>query len=126
VQPFPGPGPKIQISSGGGFDPVWRRSGGELFYRSGNKMMAVTVSTATSFRASAPKMLWQGNYSSGAGSSCGMPGVASSNYDVTADGQHFLMVRDADDSAVGKSIVVVLNWAEELKARAAAATRATN
>jgi hypothetical protein len=121
VQPFPGPGPKIQISSGGGFDPVWRPSGGELFYRSGNKMMVVTVSTAGSFRASAPKMLWEGNYSSGAGSSCGMPGVASSNYDVTADGQHFLMVRDADDSIVGKSIVVVLNWAEELKARAAAA-----
>jgi hypothetical protein len=70
-------------------------------------------------------MLWEGNYSSGAGSSCGMPGVASSNYDVTSDGQHFLMVRDADDSAVGKSIVVVLNWAEELRARAAAA-RATN
>ena len=122
VQPFPGPGPKIQVSSDGGFDPVWRRSGGELFYRSSNKMMVVTVSTAGSFRASAPKMLWEGNYSSGAGSSCGMPGVASSNYDVSADGQHFLMVRDADDSIVGKSIVVVLNWAEELKARAAAAS----
>lgn len=125
VQPFPGPGPKIQISSGGGFDPVWRPSSGELFYRSGNKMMVVAVTTTGTFRASAPRMLWEGNYSSGAGSSCGMPGVASSNYDVSADGQHFLMVRDADDSILGKSIVVVLNWAEELKARAAAA-RATN
>ena len=38
--------PKIQISSGGGFDPVWRRSGGELFYRNDNKMMVVAVNTA--------------------------------------------------------------------------------
>jgi hypothetical protein len=43
-----------------------------------------------------------------------MPGVSSSNYDVTADGQHFLMVRD-DDRVGAKQIVVVLNWAEELK-----------
>jgi hypothetical protein len=46
-----------------------------------------------------------------------MPGVASSNYDVSADGQHFLMVRDDDEDDVSTSIVVVLNWAEELKAR---------
>jgi eukaryotic-like serine/threonine-protein kinase len=122
VQPFPGPGPKIQISSGGGFDPVWRRSGGELFYRNGNKMMVTTVSMAGGFRASAPRMLWEARYSSGRGSSCGMPGVASSNYDVSADGQRFLMVRD-DDTASSKSIVVVLNWAEELRARAVTATR---
>jgi serine/threonine-protein kinase len=115
VQPFPGPGPKIQISNSGGFDPVWRRSGGELFYRNADKMMVVTVSTAGAFHASAPRMLWEGKYSSGSGSSCGMPGVASSNYDVSADGQHFLMVRDDDEDDVSTSIVVVLNWAEELK-----------
>src|SRR6266540_456498 len=32
VQSFPGPGPKIQICSDGGADPVWRRNGGELYY----------------------------------------------------------------------------------------------
>jgi hypothetical protein len=45
-----------------------------------------------------------------------MPGVSSSNYDVTADGQRFLMVRDEDQSAVSTKIVVVLNWVEQLKA----------
>jgi Tol biopolymer transport system component/tRNA A-37 threonylcarbamoyl transferase component Bud32 len=123
VQPFPGPGPKIQVSNGGGFDPVWRRSGGELYYRNTDKMMVVAFSTAGGFRASAPRMLWQGNYSNGSGSSCGMPGVSSSNYDVSADGQRFLMVRDDDQADVAKSIVVVLNWAEELRARTTAATR---
>ena len=116
VQPFPGLGPKIQISNAGGTDPVWRRSGGELYYRSQNKMMAVSVTTFPKFQASAPHELWAGDYSDGSGASCGMPGVSSSNYDVTSDGQHFLMVRD-DDRAGATRVVVVLNWAEELKAK---------
>jgi hypothetical protein len=123
VQAFPGPGPKIQISNDGGTDPVWQRSGGELYYRTLTGMMAVTVATAPKFRASTPRVLWKGQYSRGLGSSCGMPGVASSNYDVTADGQRFLMVRD-DDDITATRIVVVLNWVEELKRAAAAATAA--
>jgi serine/threonine-protein kinase len=123
VQAFPGPGPKVQISNGGGIDPVWRRSGGELFYRNVNRMMAVSIVTAPTLRASAPRVLWEGPYSRGLGSSCGMPGVASSNYDVTADGQRFLMVRD-DDDVSSTRIVVVLNWVEELKRAAARAVPA--
>ena len=115
VQAFPGPGPKVQISTAGGFDPVWRRSGGELYYRSANKMMAVSMTTSPEIRASAPRQLWEGDYSSGAASSCGMPGVSSSNYDVTPDGQRFLMVRDDDGGFAGTRVVVVLNWAEELR-----------
>ena len=124
VQPFPGPGPKLQISKDGGFDPVWRRSGGELYYRSDDKMMAVSIDTSSGVRASAPKVLWAapaaswsgaGRYSEGSGSSCGMPGATASNYDVTADGQRFLMVRDDDAAIAEKKIVVVVNWAEEVK-----------
>ena len=110
VQAFPGPGPKLQISSGGGFDPMWRRSGGELYYRNQNVMMVASVTTSPELKASAPKLLWKGEYSSGAASSCGMPGVSSANYDVTSDGQRFLMVRDDDSGVVGTKIVVVLNW----------------
>jgi eukaryotic-like serine/threonine-protein kinase len=117
VQPFPGLGPKLQISSAGGTDPVWRRSGGELYYRNGNKMMVVSATTFPRFQASPPEQLWEGNYSDGSGASCGMPGVSSSNYDVTPDGQHFLMVRD-DDRAGASRIIVVVNWAEEVKAKA--------
>ncbi|HYT69255.1 MAG TPA: protein kinase [Vicinamibacterales bacterium] len=117
VQAFPGPGMKLQISNGGGTDPVWRRSGGELYYRAESKMMVVSVTTSPQFKASAPKQLWEGAYSQGTGSSCGMPGVSSSNYDVSADGQRFLMVRDDDESAVATKIVVVLNWVQQLKAK---------
>jgi Tol biopolymer transport system component/tRNA A-37 threonylcarbamoyl transferase component Bud32 len=118
VQPFPGPGPKVQISSAGGFDPVWRRTGGELFYRSDENMMAVSIDTAPNIKVSAPRQLWKGSFTAGSGSSCGMPGVTSSNYDVTPDGQRFLMVRDEDAAISAIRIVVVLNWAEELRARA--------
>jgi serine/threonine-protein kinase len=121
VQPWPGPGPKIQISSEGGDDPIWSRDGKELFYRNGDKMMVVAVATQPAFRASKPQLLWEGHYSHGMSSSCGPPGATSANYDVTGDGQRFLMIKDLDQDAFSTRIVVVLNFAEELKRLTAAA-----
>ena len=116
VQAYPGPGPRIQVSSEGGTDPVWKRSGGELFYRNGDSMMVVAVSTAPGFLPGRPAELWKGHYSHGMSSSCGPPGTTSSNYDVTADAKRFLMIRDDDqDRAVSRDIVVVLGFADELK-----------
>jgi hypothetical protein len=116
VQAFPGPGAKVQVSSGGGTDPVWRREGGELYYRSFTGMMAVAYQTAGDrLRWSAPKQLWKGAYSAGNGASCGMPGVSSSNYDVTADGSRFLMVKEPPGTE-GTRVVVVVNWADQLSA----------
>jgi serine/threonine-protein kinase len=115
VRAMPGPGAKVQVSADGGTDPVWRRSGGELFYRQGDAMMAVPVGTGDTFTSGRPRELWKGRYSHGMSSSCGPPGPTSSNYDVTADGQRFLMIKDADqDAAVSRQIVVVLGWADEL------------
>jgi len=115
VQAYPGPGPKIQVSADGGTDPVWKRTGGELYHRNGDSIMAVDVSTASTFSAGRPKELWKGHYSHGMSSSCGQPGATSSNYDVTADGKRFLMIKDDDqDAATSKQIVVVLGWADEL------------
>jgi Tol biopolymer transport system component len=113
VQSYPGPGPRVQISTDGGTDAVWRRTGGELFYRSGDKMMVVSLSTSGAFSASKPRVLWHGRYAHGLGSACGAPGTTSSNYDVAADGQRFLMIKD--DEMAPAQINVVLNWAEELK-----------
>ncbi len=48
------------------------------------------------------------------GSSCGPPGVSSANYDVSADGQRFLMIKDEIDDIASTRLVVVLNWAGEL------------
>jgi hypothetical protein len=115
AQAFPGPGPKIQISNDGGTDPVWKRNAGELYYRNGDSMMAVAVSTTPKFIAGRPQELWIGHYSHGMSSSCGPPGATSSNYDVTANGKRFLMIKDDDqDRAASKQIVVVLGWVNEL------------
>lgn len=118
VQPFPGLGPKLQVSNDGGTDPVWRRQGGELYYRAGQKMMMVSVDTAgPRLRASAPGVLFEGPYYEGTGASCEMGGPTAANYDVTGDGRRFLMVQDPTASVAGTQVVVVLNWAAEVRTR---------
>jgi Tol biopolymer transport system component/predicted Ser/Thr protein kinase len=104
VQPYPGPGGKWQISTEGGKEPLWNRNGRELFYRSGNKMMAVEITTQPSFSAGTPKTLFEGQYQS--------VNQSSPNYDVSVDGQRFLMLKPIEQAA---QINVVLNWFEELK-----------
>lgn len=115
VQPYPGPGPRIQISAEGGTDPVWAKSGKELFYRDRDKMMIVEVSLDPSLKVLKPRVLWEGQYAHGMSSSCGPAGPTSSNYDVTPDGQRFIMIRENEQEARSNQIHVVLNWSEELK-----------
>ena len=81
--------------------------------------MAVSYTPDTVFRPSAPIMLWKAGYTAGNGASCGMPAVSSSNDDVTSDGQRFLMIKEDASALVGRNVVVVLNWTEELKRRSA-------
>jgi Tol biopolymer transport system component len=107
VQPYPGPGGKWQISTEGGTETVWNRNGRELFYRSGNKMMAVDIATQPGFIVGKPRMVFEGPY---------MPTPATlPNYDVSPDGQRFLMVKPNEQAqAAPTQINVVLNWFEEL------------
>jgi len=108
VQPYPGSGAKYQISTEGGTEPVWNPNGRELFYRNGNKMMAVNVTTQPTFSAGKPTMLFEG---------CLLSTQRLPNYDVSADGQRFLMLK-ANEQAQGRAqINAVLNWFEELKHR---------
>jgi eukaryotic-like serine/threonine-protein kinase len=108
VQPYPGPGGKWQISTDGGTEPVWNPSGRELFYRSGDKMMAVDIATQHGFAAGKPRMLFEGPYMSSP--------LTAANYDVSPDGQQFLMVKRSEQAQTAPTqINVVLNWFEELK-----------
>jgi eukaryotic-like serine/threonine-protein kinase len=107
VQPYPGPGGKWQISTEGGTEPVWNPNGRELFYRNGGKMMAVDIVTQPSFAAGKPHMLFEGPYVPAAGS---VP-----YYDVSPDGQRFLMLKPDEQWAGATQINLVLNWFEELK-----------
>jgi len=108
VQPYPGPGGKWQISTEGGTEAVWNRNGRELFYRSGDKMMAVDIATQPGFAAGKPRMLFEGRYEEAP--------FPIPNYDVSPDGQRFLMLKPAEQAQAAQTqINVVLNWFEELK-----------
>ena len=107
VRPYPGPGGKWQVSADGGGEPVWSSAGRELFYRNGNKMMVVDVTTQGAFSAGKPKKLFEGPY---------VPSPRSfPDYDVAPDGQHFLMLKPSEQSQAAGQINVVLNWFEDLK-----------
>jgi len=108
VQPYPGPGGKRQVSIDGGSEPVWASSGRELFYWIGDTMMAVSVATAPSFSADAPRRLFEGRFD--------RPLASYPNFDVTADGQRFLMFKGIQAAAAAQ-ITVVLDWATELARR---------
>ena len=104
VQSLSPGGPRTQVSAGGGWQAVWHPSGGEIFYRSGNRMMAVTVNTTTPFSAKQPRELFSGAFAS----------TDLANYDVTRDGQRFVMVQ-ASDEAESRTIHLIDHWFDEVR-----------
>ena len=72
-------------------------------------MMAVDVTTASTFTTGKPHRLFDRRFSR---STAVWP-----NYDVTPDGQQFLMVKSAEEFTSPMQMTVVLNWMEELKQR---------
>jgi len=109
VSPYPEPDVKWLVSGEeGGGEPVWSPDGRELFYRSGDKMMVVPVDTEPTFRVGRPEELFEGSYTV----SSVNPGFLQ-YYDISPDGQRFLMIKE-DQQEAGQ-INVVLNWFEELK-----------
>ena len=85
---------------------MWNPKGGELFYKEGNRMMAVDVETGATFRASKPRVLFEGRF-------LGQM-VGAVRFAVSPDGQRFLLTAPSENSASGR-IDVVVNWCEELK-----------
>jgi len=113
IKPYPGQGGLVQISTDGGLEPMWARNGKELFYRNGEEMMVVSVQTeGPTFEAGTSRVLFEGSYRYGYTD-------MTSNYDVSADGQRFVMVTEAPSTGgledLPDQINVVLNWTEELK-----------
>lgn len=116
VQAYPGPGGKHQVSIDGGNEPAWNpdpmHQPLELFYRNGDDMMAVDITTRPAFVQDKPRRLFQG----GSAFQVVQPNYVRANYDVSADGQRFLMLQEVQQKeAPIAEIHVVLNWAEELK-----------
>ena len=116
VRPFPNVTEgRQQVSTAGGRHPLWARNGEELFYLEPGtlpRLMAVPVQTGSTFDRGSPQPLFVWDYRFGG---------FSRRYDVSPDGQRFLVIKAGADEAAGDvhapQIHVVLNWFEELKAR---------
>jgi eukaryotic-like serine/threonine-protein kinase len=109
VTTFPDPNKgKWPISSGGGYQPRWRRDGKELLYFTADgKLMSVDVTLSPIFKAGAPKLLFQAPIFGGGASSDRIL------WDLTPDGQKFLINTTSND--LSAPIVVVINWQAALK-----------
>ncbi len=97
VQTFPDPHSKVQISTGGGRFPRWGPGGHEIFYVSpDDKLMAVSVRVGTdSVEPSAPRELFP----------LPTPAVNFIPYDISSDGQRFLV-----EAPPAQALTVVINW----------------
>jgi serine/threonine protein kinase len=112
IRSYPNPSSRLQISAGGGSEPVWSRDGSRLFYRAGSVALAATLATSPSVRVIARdtlltdvgSMLTSGN---------------SVGYDVALDGRFLGRLTNRDDY----QLVVVPNWRTELDQRLASAVR---
>jgi dipeptidyl aminopeptidase/acylaminoacyl peptidase len=107
VRPYVGSGVPVRVSPNGGIEPLWSRRGDELFYREGRRVMAVAVSSGPAFAFKPPAFLFESRY---------LASEQPPSYDVAPDGR-FLMIKPATESRTSAQIVVVLNWAEELRRR---------
>ena len=106
IAPYPGGEAMEQISPAGGSEPMWARESGELFYRSEDKVMVVTIETNPSLQVGAPRLLFEGSYARA------VFAISPANYDVTPDGQRFVMV---PEKRILNQLQVIVNWFEELK-----------
>lgn len=95
----PASGGKVQLSTGGGQFPSWRRDGRELYYYSpDNKLMAVDVKLGAEVKAGVPRELF----------------TIFNSFEAAHDGQRFLVQEGVADTAV-PPFTVVLNWMAEVK-----------
>ena len=105
VQPFPGPGGKWQISTAGGAFPRWRGDGRELFYVApDNSFWGVDIMPGATLQPGIPKRLFAAR----------IKGTIFFHYDVSADGQRFLVNVDSGEGD-STPITLVENWIAEVR-----------
>jgi serine/threonine-protein kinase len=112
VRPYPDVNSgRWQVSAGGGTRPLWSRTGRELFYLSATgAIVGVGVSAGPSWSSTAPTTLVKEGYTIAA------PVNTGRTYDISPDGQRFLVVKAATTpDAVPPQLIVVPHFDEELR-----------
>jgi serine/threonine-protein kinase len=100
LTPFPAADRRIAVSSDGGLHPLWSGDGRQIFYRAGQRMMAVDVTPGDEPRLSPPRVLFERQYKFG-------PNLSVPHYSLGLDGQSLLMVKE---EAGARSLSFISQW----------------
>jgi serine/threonine-protein kinase len=111
VRSFPDSSGTWLVSQGGGTEPAWSPDGRELYYRSGDWLMAVPIVTRPRFSVGRRDTLFTGPY---------VPYPTHTNYDVHPAGDRFVMVRSGESE---REVLLTLNWLSLLTEPAGAGER---
>jgi serine/threonine-protein kinase len=109
VRSSTGTGRTWQISNEGGLEPVWSRNGREIFYRANDTMMVVDVTQSPTMSFGKPRALFAGSFMFGR--------TEGQQFDVSPDGQRFLMLKPQQPLAA-TPLNVRVNWFDDLRQRA--------
>jgi serine/threonine-protein kinase len=111
VRPFPGPGGRWQVSTGGGLTPMWSRDGRELLYSSLDRRVMVAPYTAKgdSFTAGTPQVWAEARIRAGS---------VGRQYDLTPDGKRLAALLADSGEKLPTHLTVLLNFFDELRRRA--------
>jgi Tol biopolymer transport system component len=102
VTPFPVPGERVRVSTGGARLLRWSRGGELLFLSSDLRMTSVPVRTSPSLQLGAPAPLFA------------LKGDAWRSFDVSPDGKRFLAIVP-EVEADQLPLTVVVNWTSEVE-----------
>jgi serine/threonine-protein kinase len=114
VQRYPAGGAPVRVSMSGSHSPRWTRQGRELVFaryiaeRDVTQMLAAAVDTSDDFRFESPRVLFEGRYALA---------VPAPGYDVSPDGETFVMTRPAAAEPFVTTMNLVLGWDTELEGR---------
>jgi eukaryotic-like serine/threonine-protein kinase len=113
VRPFPGVGPRVQISTDGGWSPVWDPRGRRVYYAVNRALVAVDLSADGTPAVTSRRVLFESDFWLESSF------TVHANFDVANDGEHFAMLKPA----VNPAPVYVHNWRDELAAMARVSRR---
>jgi eukaryotic-like serine/threonine-protein kinase len=111
LRPFPDDGPRVQVSDGGGAEPLFDASGRTLYYRTPTGIVAASLTLGAEVKVGARRLV--------------LPNAQPADpthpsYDVTPDGKQFLILRPTSGDARG---VLVSNWAKDVRQKLKAVGR---
>jgi Tol biopolymer transport system component len=109
VRPFPGPGGKWQVSTGGGEYPTWSRNGKDLFYRTPDQriMVASYTTQLDTFRADKPRLWSEEEFTD--------RGPRVRNFDLHPDGQRFAVLKALPSETQAGRVVFITNFFDGLR-----------